>query len=108
MAVKTGQYKVPSQMTTSQVKPNSRWLSHVKEALNAACLAAQCLEKEDAPVMVVEQVDWFENTLVILVVLLGFANFYLIRKAGTWHFLSLPLPSSFLTPMQEPCMALRL
>ena len=43
---------------------NCRWLSHVKEALNAACLAAQCLEKEDAPVMVVEQViswdivDW--------------------------------------------------
>ena len=35
---------------------NCRWLSHVKEALNAACLAAQCLEKEDAPVMVVEQV----------------------------------------------------
>jgi len=34
---------------------NTRWLSHVKEALNAACLAAQCLEKEDAPVMVVEQ-----------------------------------------------------
>ena len=36
----------------------------MKEALNAACLAAQCLEKEDAPVMVVEQVicwdivDW--------------------------------------------------
>ena len=28
----------------------------MKEALNAACLAAQCLEKEDAPVMVVEQV----------------------------------------------------
>ena len=91
-------------MTTSQVKSNSRWLSHVKEALNAACLAAQCLEKEDAPVMVVEQVDWFGNTLVLL----GFTNLYLIRKAGTWHFLSLPLPSSFLTPMQEPCMALRL
>ena len=28
----------------------------MKEALNAACLAAQCLEKEVAPVMVVEQV----------------------------------------------------
>ena len=41
---------------------NTRWLSHVKEALNAACLAAQCLEKEDAPVMVVEQVqivEWY-------------------------------------------------
>lgn len=23
----------------------SKWLSHVKEALNAACLAAQCLER---------------------------------------------------------------
>ena len=48
----------------------------MKEALNAACLAAQCLEKEDAPVMVVEQVtcldivDWrllFETALMLLI-----------------------------------------
>ncbi|KAG8143005.1 hypothetical protein E2320_000306 [Naja naja] len=30
----------------------SKWLSHVKEALNAACLAAQCLEREEACVLV--------------------------------------------------------
>ncbi|XP_060547392.1 myotubularin-related protein 9-like isoform X4 [Pantherophis guttatus] len=30
----------------------SKWLSHVKEALNAACLAAQCLEREEASVLV--------------------------------------------------------
>ena len=55
MAVKTGQYKV-LRLSTPSLDTKIRWLSHVKEALNAACLAAQCLEKEDAPVMVVEQV----------------------------------------------------
>ncbi|XP_070620749.1 myotubularin-related protein 9-like isoform X2 [Erythrolamprus reginae] len=30
----------------------SKWLSHVKEALNAACLAAQCLEREEACLLV--------------------------------------------------------
>ena len=54
MAVEIGQYKVPS-FSTPSLDTRTRWLSHVKEALNAACLAAQCLEKEDAPVMVVEQ-----------------------------------------------------
>ncbi|XP_077193530.1 myotubularin-related protein 9-like isoform X2 [Paroedura picta] len=30
----------------------SKWLSHVKEALNTACLAAQCLDREEACVLV--------------------------------------------------------
>ncbi|XP_063167731.1 myotubularin-related protein 9-like isoform X2 [Candoia aspera] len=30
----------------------SKWLSHVKEALSTACLAAQCLEREEACVLV--------------------------------------------------------
>ncbi|XP_015263575.1 PREDICTED: myotubularin-related protein 9-like [Gekko japonicus] len=30
----------------------SKWLSHVKEALKAACLAAQCLDREEACVLV--------------------------------------------------------
>uniref|UniRef100_A0A8D0C0K7 Myotubularin phosphatase domain-containing protein n=1 Tax=Salvator merianae TaxID=96440 RepID=A0A8D0C0K7_SALMN len=30
----------------------SRWLSHVKEGLSAACLAAQCMEREEACVLV--------------------------------------------------------
>lgn len=33
----------------------ARWLTHVKDVLNAACLVAQCLEKEVAPVLVFEQ-----------------------------------------------------
>ena len=32
----------------------TKWLSYVKEVLNTACLAAQCLEKDSVPVMVVE------------------------------------------------------
>lgn len=32
----------------------ARWLSHVKEALNTACLVAQLLEREGSPVLVVE------------------------------------------------------
>ena len=48
--------RCPASAASHLTKTKTRWLSHVKEALNAACLAAQCLEKEDAPVMVVEQV----------------------------------------------------
>ena len=33
----------------------TKWLSHVKDVLNTACLAAQCLEKDSVPVMLVEQ-----------------------------------------------------
>ena len=33
---------------------NSRWLSHVRDVLNTACLAAQCLEKVEAPVLLTE------------------------------------------------------
>lgn len=33
---------------------NAHWLSYVKETLNAACLAAQLLEKEEAPVLILE------------------------------------------------------
>jgi len=33
----------------------TKWLSYVKDVLNTACLAAQCLEKDSVPVMVVEQ-----------------------------------------------------
>jgi len=32
----------------------TKWLSYVKDILNTACLAAQCLEKDSVPVMVVE------------------------------------------------------
>ena len=33
---------------------NSKWLSHVKDVLNSACLAAQCLERSEAGVMITE------------------------------------------------------
>ena len=33
---------------------NSRWLSHLKEVLNTACLAAQCLERVGASVLLTE------------------------------------------------------
>ena len=33
---------------------NSKWLSHIKEVLNTSCLAAQCLEKVGAPVLLTE------------------------------------------------------
>ena len=33
---------------------SSKWLSHIKEVLNTSCLAAQCLEKVAAPVLLTE------------------------------------------------------
>jgi len=34
---------------------SARWLTYVKDILNAACLVAQLMEKEEAPVVVLEQ-----------------------------------------------------
>ena len=33
---------------------NTKWLSYVKEVLNTACVAAQCLEQDQVPVLLVE------------------------------------------------------
>ena len=33
---------------------NSHWLSHIRDVLNTACLASQCLEKVEASVMLTE------------------------------------------------------
>lgn len=54
----TGSDKWLSRLATT------KWLSHVKDVLNTACLAAQCLEKESAPVLLVEQMG-FDLSLVV-------------------------------------------
>ncbi|XP_048358411.1 myotubularin-related protein 9-like isoform X2 [Sphaerodactylus townsendi] len=42
----------------------SKWLSHVKMALNTACVAAQCLEREDACILV-HGSDGTDTTLLV-------------------------------------------
>uniref|UniRef100_A0A8D0HGH2 Myotubularin phosphatase domain-containing protein n=1 Tax=Sphenodon punctatus TaxID=8508 RepID=A0A8D0HGH2_SPHPU len=42
----------------------SKWLSHIKEALSTACLAAQCLEREEACVLV-HGVEGTDTTLLV-------------------------------------------
>ncbi|XP_078536842.1 myotubularin-related protein 9-like isoform X3 [Lissotriton helveticus] len=43
---------------------NCKWLSHVKEALSTACLAAQCMEREEACVLV-HGTEGMDTTLLV-------------------------------------------
>lgn len=43
---------------------SSNWLTNVKETLNCACLAAQCLDQENSSVLVHGQ-DGLDSTLLI-------------------------------------------